>query len=498
MKTPIILVLITALTCGCWRSQKPEGPYFATGIKIGEVTDHQAIVWARLTRNAERLSDSAPIPVILYRNPVSGLFGPKPDHESRPDLEPKVEYPAGTNIHTIAGAVPGAPGEVRFLWRSGGNAWNESPWQTVNTQHDFTTQYILDDLTPGTHYELRVEARPPDCRPVSDTLSGSFETAPAPDVSADVRFMAVTGQAYPDRDDGSNGFKIYKAMLAQNPDFFVHTGDIVYYDQYAKNVALARWHWQRMYSFPDLVAFHRKVDSYFEKDDHDTWMNDCWPTMRTRFMGDFTFEEGQQIFLDEVPMSTRTYRTYRWGKDLQVWLVEGRDNRVSNDMPDGPGKTIWGEEQLEWFENTVDTSTATFRILISPTPIVGPDRPQKDDNYANSGFGYEGQKIRDFIARHPRMYVVTGDRHWQYVSKDDKTGILEFSTGPESDQHAGGWKQGDKRPEHLYLNVVGGYLEVYVFHKDKKPEIVFRHHDVDGKILFEYNPEEDEGRRKTN
>ncbi len=481
------LFISAMLIWGCSAHNPPSGPFFATGIKIGEVTGNRAIVWARLTKNAKRVPDSAPIPIILYRDPVTGQFDPKGNENSRPDREPRVEYPTGVDINTIAGAVPGSNGEVRFLWKPDGGGWKKSPWQTVDTQHDFTTQYTLEELSPGTKYELKAEARPMGGTSAVSTITGSFMTAPSPDTPADVRFMAVTGQAYPDRDDGSNGFKIYKAMLAQKPDFFVHTGDIVYYDQYAKNLALARWHWQRMYSFPDLVEFHRQVPSYFEKDDHDTWMNDCWPTMETRFMGDFTFKEGQQVFLDEVPMGTRTYRTYRWGKDLQIWLVEGRDFRVSNDMPDGPGKTIWGEEQLEWFKKTVGESDATFKILVTPTPIVGPDRPQKDDNYANSGFHYEGQKIRDFIASQPRMYVVTGDRHWQYVSKDAETGILEFSTGPESDQHAGGWKQGDKRPEHLYLNVVGGYLEVSVVHKNNKPGIIFRHHDVNGKVLFELN-----------
>ncbi len=487
MKASAVILLMLAMSVwGCSSSRPHEGPFFTTGIKIGEVTPNQAIVWARLTRDPIRVPDSAPVPVILYKDPQTGDFGPKPDGDSRPDLEPRVTYPEGTDINSIAGAVPGAPGDVRFSWRNGGGDWERSPWQPVNTEHDFTTRFTIKGLMPATGYELKVEARPQNGQSLSDTLSGSFTTAPAPDVPADVTFMAVTGQAYPDRDDNSNGFKIYKAMLRQDPDFFVHTGDIIYYDQYAKNLELARWHWQRMYSFPNLLDFHRRVVSYFEKDDHDTWMNDCWPTMETKFMGDFTFKQGQQVFLDEVPMGTRTYRTFRWGKDLQVWLVEGRDFRVSNDMPDGPGKTIWGEEQLEWFEKTAGESDATFKVLITPTPVVGPDRPQKDDNYANSGFQYEGQKIRDFIAKQPRMYVVTGDRHWQYVSKDDKTGIMEFSTGPESDQHAGGWKQGDKRPEHLYLNVVGGYLEVSVYHKNNKPGIVFRHHDVDGKVLFEY------------
>ncbi len=29
---------------------------------------------------------------------------------------------------------------------------------------------------------------------------------------------------------------------------------------------------------------------------------------------------------------------------------------------------------MEWFRTSVETSDATFKLVISPTPIVGPDR----------------------------------------------------------------------------------------------------------------------------
>ena len=93
--------------------------------------------------------------------------------------------------------------------------------------------------------------------------------------------------------------------------------------------------------------------------------------------------------------------------------------------------------------------------------------------------------LRKFVDQQ-KMYVVNGDRHWQYASKDAETGLLEFGCGPVSNEHAGGWNQGDKRPEHLYVNVVGGYLEVNIIYSQNRPSIVFTHRSVDGKVLFEY------------
>ena len=84
------------------------------------------------------------------------------------------------------------------------------------------------------------------------------------------------------------------------------------------------------------------------------------------------------------------------------------------------------------------------------------------------------------------MVTICGDRHWQYVSKDTKEKILEFSCGPGSDAHAGGWKQGNLLPEHIYLNVVGGFLEGTVSRVNGKPTLIFRHYDPDGKVLNDY------------
>jgi len=83
------------------------------------------------------------------------------------------------------------------------------------------------------------------------------------------------------------------------------------------------------------------------------------------------------------------------------------------------------------------------------------------------------------------MYVICGDRHWQYVSVDAKTGVREYSCGPASNEHSGGWSNDEKLPEHRYLNVIGGFLAVIVGRSEGKPTLAFRHYGVDGDILNE-------------
>ncbi|PHS15276.1 MAG: alkaline phosphatase [Blastopirellula sp.] len=383
-------------------------------------------------------------------------------------------------------AVPGVQGEVRVTWSTTKrDARSTSEWKKVTAKTDFTSQLKLKDLLPGTQYRVLVEGRATGSDKVSCKVQGSFRTAPTATQAAPINFTVVTGQDYPRRDDLANGHKIYPHMKGLDLNFFVHTGDIEYYDKpnpWAVNQALARFKWNRLYSMPNQRDFHNHTSSYFIKDDHDTLKNDSWPGQT---YGDLTWEQGLNIFREQVPMGEKTYRTIRWGKDLQIWLVEGRDFRSPNNMPDGPDKTIWGEEQKAWFYKTVKESDATFRILISPTPVVGPDRGGKNDNHANKGFTHEGDEIRAFIGKQKNMFVVCGDRHWQYVSVDPKSGVREYSCGPTSDKHASGFSERNRSDMHQYLKIKGGFLSVSIERVNGTPKATFRHYSTSGKVYNE-------------
>ncbi|MEM9790596.1 MAG: alkaline phosphatase D family protein [Planctomycetota bacterium] len=462
------------------------GPYLATGVKVGEVDQHSAIVWVRLTRDADRVGEDAPTITVLYEHPRTGELAPS--GSGRPNRRPVVVYPDGFTVDTIRGAVPGMAGWARVRYRGADESdWRSTEWVSVDADELFIHQFGLTGLEPGVSYEFEVAVRPmgSDDAAVSALIDGRFTTAPLPEQPADVTFIVATCTSYRSVEDPGEGYRFYGAALELEPEFFVHAGDILYYDHWAKTAELASWGWDRIYSLPRHVEFHRWVPSYFMKDDHDTLMNDAHPGQQTRFMGEFTWDQGLEMFRRQVPMGEKTYRTVRWGKDLQVWMVEGRDYRSSNRMPDGPDKTIWGSEQLAWFERTVEASDATFKVLISPTPIYGPDRGNKRDNHANAAFRYEGDKIRAFLAEQENMVVVCGDRHWQYVTRDPATGVMEFSAGPGSNKHAGGWPRDDVRPEHLYLEVRGGFLEGEVSRASGAPTLTFRHRSPVGELRNE-------------
>jgi len=483
------ILLFVSFSFGCSFLTWAAPPHQANGIKIGEVSQDSAIVWTRLTRNPSSNSIEGPWFDIEYEKRG---FERASDEKFRREKVVGVRFdePA-KSVDDIQWAVPGANGETRVRYRlSGESEWMTTDWAAVGEEWDFTKQHLLGDLVAGKKYEIEVESRDSEGESGA-AVEGSFLTAPpVEDASQEIEFAVSTGQAFWDR-NSDDGFVIYDTLLEKHPDlnFFVHTGDIVYYDRLAKTRDLANFHWQRTYSLPTNVRFHNRVSSYFIKDDHDAWVNDCWPTMDAPLMGSFTFAEGLDIFVKQVPMHGRkTYRTQRWGKDLQIWMVEGRDFRSANTAPDGPDKTIWGAEQMKWFKESFAASDATFRILISPTPIVGPDRDKgKNDNHSNEVFSHEGDQVRAFLASQKNAYVICGDRHWQYHSIHPETKIQEFCCGPASDKHAGGWSQKDYREDyHRFLRVKGGYLTVKTKREGGpagKPAITFRHHSEMGEVV---------------
>jgi alkaline phosphatase D len=454
----------------------------ATGIKIVETSATTATVWTRLTRDADRAPDDGPLPIIKLFHRTTGAPVPLRDNATYSNARSEVTFPPGADLGSIRGAAIGTGGETRVRYRAAGApVWSDAGWHAVDPQRDFTRLFALTGLQPGTRYDVEVEGRRDAKSAATSKLTGGFVTAPAADAPARVTFCVMTCQQYEDR-DRPDGFEIYPSMLKLRPDFFVNTGDAVYYDHgpvHAVNADLARYHWARVFGFERLRQLHRQTGSYFLKDDHDVLTNDSEPGARS---ADLTFAEGLRIFHEQTGLGQPPYRTVRWGRHLQIWLVEGRDFRSSGQKP----RTIWGAEQIAWAERTLAASDATFKVLITPTPMVGPDRPQKDDNYANAGFAEEGAKLRAMLARHKDLVAITGDRHWQYVSIDPATGLEEWSVGAASDVHAGGWNEDQPRAMHRFLRTkFGGFLSGTVEPAGPGAKLTLRLHAVDGKVVFE-------------
>ncbi len=462
-----------------------SGPFLANAMRNSWADQNSIVLWTRTTARKEFVADGKQF-VDLSNKQVKKLS------ESRDaDEILRAQLPDGATLDEMIGACPGAAGQVRLTYfpSKRNYARKSTDWQTTSGDHDFAAQWKLEDLSPDTEYATVIEARGVDGGETTAVVRGSFRTAPRINQSKDLTFCFTTCHDFIRTDDGLNGHKIYPSMTKIDPEFVVHAGDIEYYDKplpWAMTKELMRFKWGRIFALPNYRQFYNTTSTYFLKDDHDTLKNDCWAGQR---YGTVTFEEGVQIFNEEqFPSLAPRYKTVRWGKELQLWFLEGRDYRSANNMPDGPEKTILGAEQKAWLFKTLDESDATFKIICSPTPIVGPDRYKKSDNHANDVFEHEGDEMRKHLSSVENVIVLCGDRHWQYASVDEATKLWEFGCGPGSDEHELGWKEGDERPTHRFLRVKGGFLSGELKHADdtKLPKLTIRHHKVTGEQVSEF------------
>ena len=466
----------------CFREKHSDGPYFGNGFHNGWADQQSIVIWTRLTRNPEmNLTGQTFIPLTPEQRHYLDSLG-------NGDSIHLAQIPDSLTLADMEGACPGANGEVKLIYYPlvDPDEIKETAWEKIDQEKNYTKQWRLEELTANTRYHVEIFARKGARAGISDTITGTFITPPHKETIDEIRFCIVTGHDFNRRDDPVNGHKIYPSMLATVPDFYVHTGDIEYYDKmnpWAMTEELMRFKWDRLFALPFQRQFFSEVTTYFIKDDHDALRNDVYAGMH---YGTVSFERGLEIFdQEQFPYNPEPYKTIRWGKDLQIWLVEGRNFRSPNSDADGPDKTIWGRKQKEWLFRTIESSDAIFKLIITPTPILGPDRENKHDNHSNLNFTHEGDEIRDFVNRQQNVFICTGDRHWQYVTHREGTNLWEFSCGPGSDEHAGGWSQSDLRPEHRFLRVQGGFLAGKVTRVEEKALLIFQHCDVEGKVVHE-------------
>lgn len=290
---------------------------------------------------------------------------------------------------------------------------------------DFTAQVTLTDLEPDTRYRYEVSFRSGGKR--STKVAGMFRTAPVPTAATDVTLVFsgdLAGQRYCRRPDV--GYQIFKPMAALQADFFVANGDMIYADNDCpengiepgwKNIPgdfpgvgnpSVDWHddetvaevfnahWRYNREDEHFAAFLATTPVYVQWDDHEV-INDFgapWASYppqpeRTGFAN--VVAAGRKSLFDYHPITRhpsepdRIYRSFRWGKHVELFILDARSYRSLNREQDTDEKTMLGAEQLAWIKDALVTSDATWKIVSSDVPLSVPTGSQADQ-YGHDAF----------------------------------------------------------------------------------------------------------------
>jgi alkaline phosphatase D len=321
---------------------------------------------------------------------------------------------------------------------------NSDPIVTVpaNASSDFTGHAKLTALKPNTNYRYVVwfslDPNQND-RTVSQKLIGSFTTAPDLKTSETISFV-IGGDLGASKQcrRPEIGYPIFSVMKSLSPDFFIFNGDQIYADNdcpaegpnpsniksghlidfpgwrnipgdflsvkdrkvnwtnetQLHNAYLGHWDYNR--NDQHLQSLLSNTSMYSQADDHEV-IDDYGKWEHYINGSDHGFpnlvKAGIKEFFDFSPIDrsktepNRIYKTFHWGKDLDLLLSDARSYRSRSEIPDTPqnDKTLLGKEQLQWLEEGLKNSNATWKVVSLDVPMTIPNCFNKNlgcDNWA--------------------------------------------------------------------------------------------------------------------
>jgi alkaline phosphatase D len=414
------------------------------GIASGDVTDHSAIIWSRANTQAlmhvqydTTLSFSHPKSAMVSVNQTTDFAG----HVKLDSLSPDTVY-------------------YYVVWMSSSSSTAGFSNKTTTT----TTPVVAT---------------------ANSSMTGTFRTAPNHHLTSSggggnrtISFVVggdLGGQNYCRRVGGVVvGYSIFSIMRALSPDFFVFNGDQIYGDNTCSakgpsNVTgwtniegnfrsvtdnKVNWtnqtqlqdvynkHWEYNRFDPHLQSLLRNTSMYSQADDHEV-VNDYggkWSYWTNATKGRSGFanvvKAGIDAFFDFSPIDrskvepNRIYRSFHWGKDLDLFILDMHSYRSRNDLADTAenNKTLLGKDQLHWLEQGLLNSTSTWKVISADVPTTIPNCFNKQlgcDNWATNGttssssifkktFTRERSDFLKFLDDHniKNLVVVTTDVHF--------------------------------------------------------------------------------------
>jgi alkaline phosphatase D len=299
----------------------------------------------------------------------------------------------------------------------------------VRAGDDYTGHVLITRLKPDRTYRYRVWFS--NGQRNGRVVRGSFRTAPSDD-NADPVTLAFGGDVAGQNvcRDAAEGFPIMSTIRSARPDVFVGLGDMIYAD----NACEATWRYARA----DRAQQHLLASTNYVGvwDDHEV-VNDFGPLHDTRDTPPYTpgvhlLPIGLDAFIDYAPIAVapntpkRLYRSLRWGKHLELFVLDTRQYRDANGASDSPNrpKTMLGREQLTWLEHSLATSNATWKVIVSSVPMsipTGSPPANGRDGWANfdqaTGFENELLDILRFLERRriDNTVWITTDVHFAEI-----------------------------------------------------------------------------------
>jgi len=311
----------------------------------------------------------------------------------------------------IVGLRSTEPAVTLVIMEAQGDAWVEVQRLAGLPLQEGHLRQVVSGLQPDTAYALAAYA---DADPDRRSLVARARTALAADGGRVVTFGATSCFG------GNRPWPSLTQAAAEALDFQLLLGDTVYADG-AVTLADYRAFWADYQSVSGLVDLCASTSLVATWDDHEVannWVRSELPAGQ--------FEAALQAFRESLPQGegpagTGVWRSLRWGRTLELFVLDCRGER--------DGSTLYlSTEQMDWLKAGLSASDARFKIIANSVPITDMTALAGTALAEDRWDGYPAQ--REEILRHivdggiTGVLWVTGDVHFGQIGHIDPEGGL--------------------------------------------------------------------------
>jgi alkaline phosphatase D len=207
-------------------------------------------------------------------------------------------------------------------------------------------------------------------------------------------------------------YAIYDSIAAKDPDLMLWLGDNIYLREVDfESMAAIQHRYNESRRLPEMQRLLTACPHVAIWDDHDFGPNDSQGSYVHK---DLTLEAFRDYWCNPSSGVAGTcgengISTSFTFADMDFFLLDNRYNRTGANVKGAQEPTILGEDQLNWFLQSLAASKAPFKLVAIGGQFLNTE--PYPENY--STYPAERQKILEFIDQNNITGVVflTGDRH---------------------------------------------------------------------------------------
>jgi phosphodiesterase/alkaline phosphatase D-like protein len=306
---------------------------------------------------------------------------------------------AVTDTSAVVAAKVESDGAVRLVY--GTDASFDDARSMPSVRRGPLYRFELSGLSPGNEYHYAVEID----GTIEHSRSGTFRTFEAGPQDFTVAFGSCAR-------NGSNA-SVFDTIRNLEPDLFISTGDFNYGDVLENSLDAYADLFDLTLTQPGQAALYASIPIAYVWDDHDFGGNDAAsdsPSREAALTSYRAHVPHYDLALDgpDAPIA----QAFTIGR-VRFILTDLRSARDPKSTPDGPDKSMLGDEQREWFLGELTSSLEHHAVVVwvSSVPWITDVAPGADHW---GGYANEREVIAAAIAHTghaDRLVMIAGDAH---------------------------------------------------------------------------------------